>query len=585
METRDYAAIAKQYARDVVSGKQPAGKSIRLQCERFLHELTRHRRKDFPYTFDPKKAAKVCAFVECLPHTKGKWASQRARLVLEPWQIWILALTFGWLHKGTKLRRFRRLLLVVPRKNGKSALAAGIGLYMLCLDGEAGAEVYSGATTEKQAKEVFTPARLMALRTPQLTSAFGIEVLAKALIKPADASKFEMITGDPGDGQSPSCAITDEYHEHDDDRQGDTMLTGMGARDQPLQVIVTTAGYKLDGPCYAEILECRERLAGIGHNGGPPLDDDMLFVEYAADEEDDWRSENTLRKANPNYGVSVGEEYLQSRLRDAIRSPRKAAIYKTKHLNLWVAAKAAWFDVEHWRKCTRDTIAQRSSEALTDADLQGRRCIIAGDLATKIDIAALEYLFLPIGGKPTPDDPYIRIGRYFLPSDRIEDVPAYQGWDSADLLDVTEGNVTDFEEIEDALRDAASRFDIEAVAMDPWQAAQMIQRMQSEGLPMVEYRMTVQNFSAPMKELDALMREQQIVHGGCPVMEWQINNVTGQLDKKDNVFPNKPRAEAKIDNPVALMMAIGVAMAGEEEEMQTSPWDDPEYSLNGADVA
>ena len=425
METRDYAAIAKQYARDVVSGKQPAGKSIRLQCERFLHELTRHRRKDFPYTFDPKKAAKVCAFVECLPHTKGKWASQRARLVLEPWQIWILALTFGWLHKGTKLRRFRRLLLVVPRKNGKSALAAGIGLYMLCLDGEAGAEVYSGATTEKQAKEVFTPARLMALRTPQLTSAFGIEVLAKALIKPADASKFEMITGDPGDGQSPSCAITDEYHEHDDDRQVDTMLTGMGARDQPLQVIVTTAGYKLDGPCYAEILECRERLAGIGHNGGPPLDDDMLFVEYAADEEDDWRSENTLRKANPNYGVSVGEEYLQSRLRDAIRSPRKAAIYKTKHLNLWVAAKAAWFDVEHWRKCTRDTIAQRSSEALTDADLQGRRCIIAGDLATKIDIAALEYLFLPIGGKPTPDDPYIRIGRYFLPSDRIEDVPAY----------------------------------------------------------------------------------------------------------------------------------------------------------------
>ena len=584
MAERDYVGIAKQYARDVGTGKILAGKTIRLQCERFLAELKQQRKRDFPFRLDPEKAFRVCKFIELLPHTKGKWAREKRTLILEPWQIWLLVVTFGWLRKSDKLRRFRVLTVVVPRKNGKSALAAGIGLYMFCADGEHGAEVYSGATNEKQAWEVFGPARLMVKKRPDLAKHAGLSVNARNLVRYGDNSKFETIVGDPGDGQSPSCSLHDEYHEHSDDKQVDTMQTGMGARDQPLQVLITTAGDNLAGPCYAHVQEQRERIAGIGQNGGPPLEDETFFVEFTIDDDDDWKSETALRKANPNYGVSVSRDFLLARQRDAIVTPRKAGIFKTKHLNLWVSAKSAFFDIEAWRRCKRDWIEQQAAAALHLEQMKGRRCILALDLASKFDIAALEYLFPPEGPQATPDDPFIRIGRYFLASDQVEKVSAYQGWDAAALLDVSEGARTDFAEIEEALREAAVAFDIEACAFDPWNAEQLAQRMMAEGLPMLEYRMTVQNLSDPMKELEALIRAGTIAHGGCPVMEWQVNNVVAAIDAKDNVFPRKPRDEAKIDSPVALIMALGTALTNEEEAVPISPWDDPEYSLTGEEA-
>ncbi|HEX7852314.1 MAG TPA: terminase TerL endonuclease subunit [Sphingobium sp.] len=530
-----------------------------------------------------------------MPHSKGKWARSKERLVLEPWQIWILCVTYGWVYKtGNQkgLRRFRRLFLVVPRKNGKSAIAAGLGLYMLCADSEFGAEVYSGATNEKQAWEVFKPARLMVERTPALKRRFGLSLTAKTIARVDDGSKFETIVGDPGDGQSPSCSIHDEYHEHADDGQVDTMMTGMGARDQPLQILITTAGDNLAGPCYALIQEERKALAGIGHNGGPPLDDDAaasgpawdhdtFFVEYSIDEGDDWKSEIALRKANPNADVSVSLDFLKARQRDAIATPRKAGVFKTKHLNLWVSAKAAYFDVEAWRRCRDPELPADPREALQLEWLRGRRVILGLDLASKIDIAALEYLFLPNGEKATAEDPFIRVGRYFLPADTVADVPAYQGWDALGLLDVTSGNVVDYDEIEAAIEEAVQLFQVEKVHYDPFQATQLSTRLQKQGVPVVEFRPTVLNFSEPMKELDALMRSRRIVHGGDPVMEWEISNVVGAPDKKDNVYPNKPEGQAhlKIDNPVALMSAIGGTLSDEEEEVPTSPWDNPDYSM------
>jgi phage terminase large subunit-like protein len=587
VEARNYAAIARQYASDVAKGKIPACKSIRLQCQRFLDDLKAQRGKDFPYRFDEDKAARPCRFIERLPHSKGKWARSKETLRLEPWQVWIIAATFGWLHKsGTRagLRRFRRLFVVVPRKNGKSALSAGIGLYMFCADGEFGAEVYSGATNEKQAWEVFKPAQLMASRTPALLKRFGITVNAKNLMRVDDASKFETIIGDPGDGQSPSCSIHDEYHEHADDGQVDTMQTGMGARDQPLQVLITTAGDNLAGPCYAAIQEERKKLAGIGHNGGPPLDDETFFVEYTIDQDDDWKAEGSLRKANPNFDVSVSGDFLRARQRDAIATPRKAGVFKTKHLDLWVSAKAAYFDVEAWRRCADERIPANPKLALALEWLRGRRVILGLDLASKIDIAALEYLFLPIGEKATAEDPYIRIGRYFLPADTVADVPAYQGWDAQDLLDVTAGNIVDYDEIEQAIDEAVGLFQVEQVPYDPFQATQLSTRLQKKGVPVVEYRPVVLNFSEPMKELDALIRSGRIIHGGDAVMEWEISNVVGAPDKKDNVYPNKPEGQPhlKIDNPVALMSALGVAMGEKEEEVPVSPWDDPNYSMADA---
>lgn len=568
MEARDYPAIAEGYARDVTSGKIPAGKSIRLQCQRFLDELqvagagtpNCALADPFPFVFDRDKASRPCKFIERLPHSKGKWARSKETIRLEPWQIWIICCTFGWIRVSDDTRRFRVLFVVVPRKNGKSALSAGIGLYMLCADGEFGAEVYSGATNEKQAWEVFQPAKVMAQRTPALLARFGVDILARAIVRVDDNSKFETITGDPGDGQSPSCSIHDEYHEHADDGQIDTMQTGMGARDQPLQVLITTAGDNLAGPCYARIHDERKKLAGIGHNGGPPLDDETFFVEYTIDEEDDWKSEAALRKANPNYDVSVSGDFLKARQRDAIAIPRKAGVFKTKHLNLWVAAKAAYFDIEAWRKCRSESIPIRAVEATELERLRGRRCIASFDLASKIDIAALELLFPPIGVKASADDPYIRIGFYFLPAETVQNVPAYLAWDAAGLLNVTDGNIIDYDAILDVLRLARTYFQLEQVAYDPHQATMMVTTMVKEGFPVIEYRPIVVNFSEPMKELDALTKAGAIVHGGCPVMEWEMSNVVAQADAKDNVYPRKPRDDAKIDNPVALMAAIGVAM-------------------------
>lgn len=581
METKNYAAIAEQYARDVVNGTILACKTIRLQCQRFLHELTRQEDEDFPFTFDPKKVKKICAFIECLPHTKGKWAGRKETLILQPWQIWIFACAFGWLRKVDGLRRYRVLYVVVPRKNGKSVIAAGVGLYMFCLDGEHGAEVYSGATNEKQAWEVFTPARLMVKRTQALRDSFGIELTAKNIIRPADGSKFETIIGDPGDGQSPSCSIHDEYHEHHDDSQVETMQTGMGAREQPMQVIITTAGYNLAGPCYASIREEREKLAGIGCEGGMfPLDHETFFVEYTIDEDDDWKSVEALRKANPNMGVSVLEDYLLARQRDAIRTPRKAGAFKTKHLDLWVAARAAYFDIEAWRRCKRDWIPPTGDEVLALEQLRGRRAIAALDLASKIDIGALELLILPEGEKPTPEDPVIRTGWYFVPEKAVEERPSYQGWDKLGLLSVNPGEILDYDEMLIKLEEISSLLQLEQIPYDPHQANYFVTTAMKAGHPMLEYRQIVLNMSEPMKTLDALTRSGAIAHGGCAVMEWQLSNVVAQIDKKDNVYPNKPGPEAKIDSAVALIMAIGTAMGGSgEEEAPPSPWDDPNFRL------
>lgn len=574
MADRDYAAIAESYARDVVAKKIPAGEYVRLACKRHISDLGKSRRKAFPYRFDAEKAARPCRFIERLPHSKGRWAARKEKLTLQPWQVFIVCSVFGWLWKSTGLRRFRQLFLVVPRKNGKSQLVAGIGLYMLCADGEFGAEVYSGATSEKQAWEVFQPARLMADRTPALKARFGIEVGAKSINIIADGGKFETLIGDPGDGQSPSCSIHDEYHEHADDDQVDTMETGMGAREQALQILITTAGDNLAGPCYVRIQESRRRLKGIGHNGGPPIDDNVFFIEFALDKGDDWRTEAALRKANPNFDVSVGGDFLKSRQRDAIATPRKAGVFKTKHLNAWVSAREAYFDIEAWRRCIDDRIPLKPREALELDWLQGRRCILGLDLASKIDIAALEYLFLPIGERATREDPYIRIGRYFLPSETVVNVEAYQAWDVADLLDVTEGNIIDYDEIKTAILDASSRFQVEMVPYDPHQATYLVTELQKQAVPVIEFRPTVLNFSEPMKELDALSKSRKIAWSGCPVFEWEIGNVVAKEDRKENVYPNKPVGQnhLKIDNPVALISALGVAMAH-------SPEQEPDYQL------
>jgi phage terminase large subunit-like protein len=535
-----HVAAARRYATDVVVGKMLACKWVRLACQRHLRDL---QRKDWPYRFDKAKAERACAFITLLPHTKGKWAARRETVVLQPWQQFIVASLFGWVHKHTGLRRFREAYCEIPRKSGKSLLAAGIGLYLLAADDEYGAEIYSGATTEKQAWEIFRPARLMALRTPDLREAYGITVNASNLAILENGSRFEPLIGNPGDGASPSCALIDEYHEHDTDALYETMVTGMGAREQPLAFIVTTAGANVASPCYLKRSDVGKVLEGVHER------EDLFGCIFTIDEEDDWGSEAALRKANPNYGVSVSADYLLSRQREALQSAHRQNAFKTKHLNLWVGARTAWMNLQHW---------QRGPARQSLDELAGRPCFIGLDLASKLDIAALVLLFPPHG-----DDPLYHVhGRYYLPEDAIEDPSTpnashYAVWAQQGYLTLTPGNVIDFEAIKDDLLDFASRFAVVEVPYDPWQATQLATEMQAEGATMVEMPPTVRNFSEPMKQLEALVWQKKLAHGHCPVLTWMVSNVVARRDNKDNIYPVKEVAENKIDGCVSLIMALG----------------------------
>ncbi|HMU15875.1 MAG TPA: terminase large subunit [Thauera aminoaromatica] len=550
-----HVTAAVQYCRDVLACRIPAGKWVHLACHRHLEDLKRERTKAFRFKFEPEEAERVCRFFELLPHVKGKWAKRDPkhphgqRLRLEPWQCFIVANIFGWTRKGCRLRRFRKASVYLPRKNGKSTLAGGLGWWMFGKDGEPGAEIYSGATTEKQAWEVFGPARQMALTEPQLPEALGVTVNASNMIRLEDASKFEPIIGKPGDGASPHCAIVDEYHEHPTADLYDTMLTGMGAREQPLLLVISTAGYDISGPCYDDWLTVQKLLEGT-------LADETHFgVIYAADPEDDWTSEIALRKANPNAGVSVSIEFLQSQLRDAIGNPRKQGVFKTKHLNIWQNARDAYVNMQRWTEC-------READLTLD-EFRGRRCYIGMDLASKVDIAALELLF------PLDDGAYARFGRYYLPDETVQ-LPQndhYRGWARADWLTVTEGNIIDFGRILEDLVALATRFEVVALGYDPFQATMLVTELMNAGLPCVEVRPTVLNFSEPMKQADALIRARKLRHNGDPVMAWMVSNVVAKLDAKDNVFPRKEREEQKIDGFVALVTALACALRDQTPDL------------------
>jgi len=545
---QSHVAAGEKYARDVIAGRIPASKWTRLACERHFEDKKRSRTKAFPYKFDAEKGERFCRFAQLLPHIKGRWARPDPKkpaanfIRFEGWQSFIGISLYGWVHKRSGRRRFRKASIYLPRKNGKSTLAATIGHFMAWKDGEVGAEVYSGATTEKQAWEVFGPARLMALRTPAMCEGLGIEVNAQSLIRESDASKFEPIIGKPGDGASPHCSITDEYHEHQTSEQFDTMLTGMGAREQPLALIISTAGDNLAGPCYDDWLTIRKILERVIEDG-----DDHFGIIYTVDEEDDWTSELALRKANPNYGISVGEEFLQQQQRDAINNARKQGTFKTKHLNVWVQARDAYINMQRWAECF--------DPALRMEELRGKPCFVGMDLASKVDLASLNLMF------SLDDGHFATFSKHYLPDETVQEPENqhYRGWAKDGWLTVTEGNIIDFGRIFDDILEINSVFGIQELAYDPAQATKLVTELQAEGITCVELRPTVLNFSEPMKLIEAHIRNRTLAHNGDPVTTWALSNVVAKADAKDNVYPRKERPEKKIDPFVAMCAAMARA--------------------------
>lgn len=542
-----YSARARNYAERVVSGAEIAGKFEIRACERFLRDLERADKDEaWPYRYDQEQAGRACAFIEQLPHIKGQWARQRLKIRLGDWQCFIVCNLFGWLNKASGLRRFTTAYLEVARKNAKSTLAAGIGLYMLAGDGEPGAEVYSAATTGDQARIVFDVARQMVLREGAF-AASGIEAQIRGIYIPDDARKFEPLNaeGSTLDGLNPHCTIVDELHAHKRREVYDVLDTARGARDQALLLSITTAGSDRAGICYEQRTYIVKVLEGV-------FEDDRYFgIVYTIDDTDDWADPAVWRKANPNYGVSVLVEDFERSAREAMNKPSALNNFLTKRLNVWVNADSAWMDMRAWDACADTSIREE--------DFLGEECIAALDLASKVDIAAEAKLFQRAGK-------YYAFLRYYLPESAAEDGrnSQYSGWARQGLLTLTPGNVTDFDQIEADLLEDVSRYQMKEVPFDPFQATQLSSHMLAEGVPMVEMRPTVLNFSEPMKQLEALVLQKKLVHDGDPILAWMVSNVVCHRDQKDNIYPRKEREENKIDGVVALIMALGRAMVGNQ---------------------
>jgi len=540
-----HVTAANRYARDVFNGRKVAGMYERLACERYLND---RERSDL--IFDYRKANRVCEFVQQFKHVKGN-RFKGTNIMLRPWQCFQFVNVFGFVNEDG-FRRFNEWYLRVARKNGKSIMAAGAGLYMFAEDGEWGAEVYSGATSEKQAWEVFRPARRLALEHASFMDQYDVEIGAKNMSIVQDDSRFEPMIGNPGDGPSPHCGIIDEYHEHKTPVMYNAMRSGMGARDQPLTIIITTAGTNIASPCFEKDDEIKKLLAGI-------YKDDSIFgciFEPDKEDYDSWSSITAMKKANPNIDVSVSKRYLKRELKAAERTPSDQARYKTKNLDIWVGSGATYLNPLRWAACADKTISIEQCMA------EDWRCIFGLDLASRIDFVALMRVF----AKKIDDNLHYRwFPKFWLPENRIEDdkTGQYEQWYDKGLMTLHDDDEIDFAKLRaDVLAEAEALNPME-IAYDPWRAIGLEQELTNEGLTMVKIAQTVAQFTDPMNELEAAHLSGRIKHDGNEILQWMSGNLVAKEDTNGNKKPRREIAKNKIDGMVAGLMATNRLLAND----------------------
>lgn len=551
---------AVKYAKDVVSGKIPASESPRLECERFLNELILSEEKEYPYYFDKVAGEKICCFMETLQHVKGKWArgeEQNRYLKLEPWQCFICVNIFGWKKKADGLRRYVLVYLELPRKQGKSFFSAGFGLYMFAVDGEAGAEVYCGATSLDQAMHVFKPACLMVEKNPFFKKKYKVTV-KKEFMELPDGSIFKPIIGTAKDGSSPHCAILDEVHEHPNDELYQSQITGLGSRDQPLVILITTAGKDIES-------FCKEQHDYVFKNQQVPIKEQDLTtfgMIYSIDKDDDPYTLESLIKANPNYGVSLKEDYLKRQLAIAKRSPKDRADFLTKNLNVWLNAKQAFFDMTQWNDCRDETL---DIEDFINDDL-----FIAFDMSAKYDLTTITLTFVRrINGYKHS---FVFIYTY-LPTDTIEDISnfnykLYQKYVQIQskncpygtLITPIAGSEIDTDYLYEELVMIINKFKkIKEIVYDPWRTPSVMNRLAKNYAflrdRIIEMTQNTKNLNAGMKEMQSAIISKRLHHDGNPILAWCVSNVISKEDNKGNDFPTKANKNAKIDGAVCEIMA------------------------------
>ena len=543
-----YTDRAKRYCQLIIDRTYPASRFTVSACKRFLDDLDR---TDWRWTYDEAKAHKVCQFIELCPHEKG--SKQGQSIQLEDFQCWIVCNIFGFVDRTSRLRRFREAVLMIPRKNGKSPLAAAISLYMAFFDGEKGAEVYCGALTEQQALEVFRPAKAVLEGMPALCQKYGIEINAKSLVQASTRSRMMPVIGTGRDGSMPHLFVGDEAHQWLNASLYDAQSTGMVGRSQPLKLIISTAGDTIEGPCHAKQREVEQLLDGTAPN-------ERLFgVIYTADIEIPWTSHAALLSANPNIGVSVSEESLVESQQEAIRNSAKQGTFRCKHLNHWITASSAWMNMEYFRAC--------ADKSLSLEDFTDDPCILSSDLASKIDLSVTCKLFR----RDKENKPhYYAFIRCYVPEAQVNN-PAnqhYQKWVAGGFLTSTEGSSIDYATVEaDTIADI-EKYQVECLAYDERYADQYSQRVSTAtGIDRVVIAPSPRQLSPAMKELESAVYDGRFHYDANPILEWAMGNVLTQETVAGNLtMPDKPSPERKIDPAVAVFLAMSRAMLGPPEQ-------------------
>lgn len=549
---RDFPQISAKYCDDVISGRIVAGNFVRLACQRHVRDLQQALdNPDYPFFFSEPAAAKVCKFIELLPHIKGTLAG--TRIVLAPWQVFILVTIFGWLKKSNGKRRYRRVYIEVPRGNGKSAFSSPVCLYMLCADGEGGPEVYSAARTKEQAGIVFDVAKkmLQSETGAKVRAHYKLQVLTKSIVHPPSNGIFTALASEAEslDGKNTHFACLDELHAHPNSDVHDSLDTSTGKRDQSMMWMITTAGTDQTGICYTT----RDYVIKVLE---VTFEDDSYFgIIYTLDKEDlegdKWATPEMAAKANPNFGISVYADDLAQKCKKALQQVSAQTNYKTKHLDIWQSVGSAWMDMLRFHKCADPT--------LKEADFIGQPCILGLDLASKLDLLTQVRLFWKhINGKRH----YYAFWQHWTPQARIDSGPvAYRTWAGEGRLQISPGETNDITLAEDAIREACAAYEVKEVAHDPWGALELVNRLTAEGITMFQVDQVTKNLSPSMKELEAAIYDGRFHFDGDPVATWAMSNVIAKPDKKDNVFPFKLKPENKIDPIVALCTAVIRVMA------------------------
>lgn len=506
------------------------------------YEPTRFKAADSHY--DSGKADYAVKFIEQLKHTKGKWAGQKFKLLT--WQEQIIRDLFG-IIKPNGYRQFSQAYVEIPKKNGKSELAAALALLLLCGDGEERAEIYGCAADRQQAAIVFDVAADMVRMCPALNKRCKIlDSYKRIAFKPTN-SFYQVLSAEAYSkhGFSVHGVIFDELHAQPNRKFFDVMTKGSGdARTQPLYFFITTAGNDTNSICYEIHSKAKDIIEGR------KIDATFYPVIYGAEEEDDWTSPDVWRKANPSLGITFGLDKVQDACNSAEQNPAEETVFRQLRLNQWQKQAQRWLSLTKWDACAGD---------FDERELEGKICYGGLDLSSTTDLTAL-VLVVPV------EEKYYVLPYFWLPEETIDlrvkrDHVPYDVWQKRGLLQVTEGNVVDYAAIEKFIGELGKRFQIESIGYDRWNATYLTQRLDSEyGFTMIQFGQGFSSMTAPTKELERLILEKKIVHNGHEILRWNMDNITVRRDPANNIKIDKAKSTEKVDGAVALVMALDRAM-------------------------